>query len=129
MSASKRPAPPQVAGPAESAPTNKRTQGQDSPAVAVVTPLPLRWARALIEAADEPITEYGSREWRELPDDSRTKVAACVQAAERWRTRNIAPEIITFPSRRAREIAEARRPRLGDHMGGPVQWDEVAVDG
>ncbi len=46
----------------ESAPTKKRTQAEDSPAVAVVTPLPLRWARALIEAADGPLPPYGSAE-------------------------------------------------------------------
>ncbi len=130
MSQEKGPVPsPRDTGPSESAPTKKRAQAQDSPAVAVVTPLPLRWARALIEAADGPIPPYGSAEWSALPDDNRTKVAATVLAAESWRTRNFAPEISTLPSRRDREIAEARRPRPGDHMGGPVQWDEVAVDG
>ncbi len=126
MSASNGPASPakEIAGPATLAP-------QDSAAQAVVTPLPLRWARALIEAADAPIPPYGSAEWSALPDDSRTKVAATVLAAESWRTRNFTPEIITFPSRRAREIAEARRPRPGDFAGGVVSWerDGVAVDG
>ncbi len=124
MTTSNGPASPakEIAGPATLVP-------QDSAGHAVVTPLPLRWARALIEAADGPIPPYGSPEWSSLPDDSRTKVAATVEAAERWRTGNFAPEIITFPSRRAREIAEARRPRPGDYPGGSVDWDGVAVDG
>lgn len=28
----------------------------------------------------------------------------------------------SLPSRRLREIADARRPRPGDHPGGPVPW-------
>lgn len=102
---------------------------RNSAAGAIVTPLPLGWAKALIEAAEGPIPLYGSREWAALPNHSRTKVASTVIAAERWRTKDYVPEVIALPSRRAREIAEARRPRPGDYMGGPVQWDEVAVDG
>jgi len=99
---------------------------KNSPAGAVVTPLPLSWAKALIEAAEGPIPMYGSRKWAALPNHSRTKVASTVIAAECWRTKDYVPEVIDFPSRRAREIAEARRPRPGDYMGGPVPWDEVA---
>lgn len=46
----------------------------------------LPWARALIDSAEQPIPQYGSDEWAQLPDTSRTKVAACVIAAEAWRT-------------------------------------------
>ncbi len=94
-------------------------------------PFPLSWAKALIEGADGQTPEYGSAEWVRLPDDSRAKVAACVLAAEKWRTRRHTFESPAPGSRTAREIAEARRPRPGDHPGGPVQWDrdEVASDG
>ncbi len=132
MSQEKGPVPsPRDTGPSESAPTKKRTQAQDSPAVAVVTPLPLRWASALIEAADGPIPEYGSREFLALPDDSRTNVAACVEAAETWRTRLHHAEQFVLPagSARARRIADARRPRPGDHPGGPVDWEPEVASG
>lgn len=46
----------------------------------------LPWARALIDNAEQPIPQYGSDEWAQLPDTSRAKVAACVIAAEAWRT-------------------------------------------
>ncbi len=49
-------------------------------------PPPLPWARQLIANADQPIPAYGSPEWHALPDSSRAKVAACVVAAEAWRT-------------------------------------------
>lgn len=92
-----------------------------------VTHLPLAWARQLIANAEGPMPEYGSLEWIELPDESRTKVAACVAAAEKWRTRHVPLEIVSAhtTSRRAREIAEARQPRPGDHPGGPVRWERV----
>lgn len=44
------------------------------------------WAQSLIGAAEGPIPRYGSPEWADLPDTSRAKVAACVIAAEAWRT-------------------------------------------
>ncbi|MCU1613515.1 MAG: hypothetical protein JWO98_1055 [Frankiales bacterium] len=94
-----------------------------------VVHFPLSWARQLIDGAAGPIPEYGSAEWVRLPDDSRSKVASCVVAAERWRTRNRSTGEDAMPvGRRAREIAEARRPRPGDHAGGPVPWerDEAA---
>lgn len=88
-----------------------------------VVHFPLAWAEALIRSADGPIPPYGSPAWEALPDDSRAKVASTVVAAERWRIRGAAA-IESFPSRRAREIAEAQRPRAGDHPGGPVPlWD------
>ena len=91
---------------------------------------PLSWAQQLIDGADGPVPVYGSREWVLLPDESRAKVAACVIAAENWRTRRYAFEAPAPGSRRARDIAEARRPRPGDHPGGPVPvWPaEVASD-
>src|SRR4051794_22570055 len=80
--------------------------GTDNLAAPRVVPLPLSWARQLVENADGPVPEYGSREWLTLPDDSREKVAATVVAAERWRTRNYQQaEVYAFPpSKRAREI-------------------------
>ncbi|MCF6507380.1 hypothetical protein E9549_08160 [Blastococcus sp. MG754426] len=51
-----------------------------------VIPSALPWASALIQAAGQPIPDYGSAEWAALPDGSRAKVAACVIAAECWRT-------------------------------------------
>lgn len=89
-----------------------------------VTPLVLRWARTLIDGAAGDVHEYGSPEWHALPDDSREKVAGCVLAAEAWRTRyaRTREADIRPGTRRAREVAEARRPREGDHTGGPVQW-------
>lgn len=92
--------------------------------------LPLNWADQLIENAGGSFPAYGSREWAALADDDRRKVAACVAAAEEWRTRNFRADVYDFTqSRRAREIEEARRPRPGDHPGGPVPWerDQVAT--
>jgi hypothetical protein len=129
VSASKRPAPPQVAGPAENAATAPLTP-QDSASLAYVLPMRPRWSQALIEGTDGPIPPYGSPAWSALPDDSRAKVASVVLAAEAWRTRHTRPDFYApIPSRRAREIAEARRARSGDHPGGPVplwELDEVA---
>lgn len=97
------------------------------PTGADVVPLPLSWARQLIAHAAGDVPEYGSPGWAGLPDDSREKVAACVLAAEAWRTRHHRADFLPPSlSSRARRIAEARRPRPGDHRGGPVQWDEVA---
>jgi hypothetical protein len=127
MTASKRPAPPQVASPAENAPTAPLSV-QNSAALASVTPLPLRWARALIEGAGGHIPPYGSTEWSSLPDDSRIKVAACVIAAEHWRTRGYALNAYPASNRRAREIQDARQPRPGDYLGGPVPWDREVRD-
>lgn len=126
MSASERPAPATGTGPSEIAPTRKLLASQNSATGALVTPLPLRWAKALIEGADGSIPEYGSADFADLPDDSRAKVASCVIAAERWRTRHHQAEFVASGGRRAREITEARRPRPGDYMGGPVAWDGVA---
>lgn len=95
-----------------------------------VVPLPLTWARQLIAKAGESFPAYGSPEWVALDDRDPRKVAACVAAAECWRTRNYRADVFELPltSRRAREIAEARRPRPGDYMGGPVPWErEVAA--
>lgn len=103
--------------------------------VVIDAPFPLVWAEALIAKAEgQPVPRYGSREWSLLPDTSPLKVAGCVLAAERERTRHKdyghAPEGRTA-SRRAREIAEARRPRPGDHPGGsvPVWPAEVTSNG
>lgn len=92
-----------------------------------VLPMPLRWTRALIEGAEGPVPIYGSVEWLALPDDDRRKVAATCIAAEAWRLREYL-EDLRQPryGRRAREIVEARRPRPGDHPGGPVEWDGAA---
>lgn len=90
--------------------------------------MPLRWTRALIEGAEGPVPVYGSLGWLELPDDDRRKVAATCIAAEAWRLSEYLREAQEpRQSRRAREIAEARRPRPGDHPGGPVAWDGVAA--
>lgn len=137
MSASERPAPATGTGPSENVAaklglaTHSRAIGDSRAGLNNVVPFPLSWARQLIANATGTIPEYGSAEWRALPDDSREKVAACVMAAERWRTRSHHyGEQFSFPGgRRAREIAEARRPRPGDHPGGPVQWDREAVAG
>ena len=88
-----------------------------------VVRFPLAWAQDLIESADGPVPEYGSADWIKLPDDSRSKVAACVQAAELWRARPRTFEAPAPGSRRARDIAEARRPRPGDYCGGPIPWE------
>lgn len=99
----------------------KHLASQDSATCAVVKPLPVRWATQLIANASGSFPTYGSAEWVALADDDRRKVAACVEAAECWRTRNYRADIYDFPQgRRAREIAEARRSRPGDYMGGPL---------
>ena len=136
MSASERPAPATGAGPSENVAAKQGlaahsratvTSGAD---LTNVVPFPLSWARQLIANATDTVPEYGSAEWRALPDDSREKVAACVVAAESWRTRSHPGGRSLLPGgRRAREIAEARRPRPGDHPGGPVQWNREAVAG
>lgn len=102
-------------------PTTRRI---GSPSPDEVKPLALRWATTLINGAAGDIHEYGSPEWHALPDDSREKVAGCVLAAEAWRTRHARTRDVDIRpgTRRAREVAEARRPREGDHMGGAVQW-------
>lgn len=95
-----------------------------------IVPLLLPWARVYIEnAAGAEIPEYGTSGFHAL-EDGPLKVASCVVAAERWRTRDQrAGESDDSPAvpiggRRAREIAEARRPRPGDHPGGPVPlWE------
>lgn len=93
-------------------------------------PFPLFWAKKLIDSASGPVPEYGSPEWSRLPDDDRRKVAACVRAAEEWRTRHHRPDFTgPMPSNWARRIQEARRPRPGDHPGGPVPWDRSKAAG
>lgn len=133
MTASRRPAPPtkESAGPAENVAATAPLRDESSAVLASVLPMPLRWARALIEGADGPIPQYGSTEWSSLPDESRAKVASCVVAAEHWRTRHHQPDLHLAPppSRRAREIAEARRLRPGDYLGGRVPWDRDEVAG
>lgn len=97
---------------------------------ATVVNLPLSWAEQLIANGGPEVPEYGSRRWAELPDDSRAKVAACVVAAERWRTQGRSADVLTLdpqPSRR-RRIAEANRPRPGDFKGGAVDWDRQVPD-
>jgi hypothetical protein len=106
------------------------TASRDNSAARRIVPLPLSWARQLIANGGKAFPEYGSREWVSLDDRDPRKVAACVEAAERWRTRNYAADVYALPTgRRAREIAEARRPRPGDYMGGPVKWDGVGANG
>jgi hypothetical protein len=104
--------------------------GDISSRSAGVAVMPLRWANQLIANADSAIPEYGSPEWQQLPDDSRAKVAACVIAAEEWRTcRSAGYAPVSFTSRRVREIAKARRPRPGDYTGGPVEWERTGGAG
>ena len=111
----------------EPAAARKLLKPEDSGRRADVLPMRPRWSQALIDGADGPVPSYGSAAWSALPDDSRVKVAATVLAAEAWRTRHVQPDFVTpIGSRRAREIADARRPRPGDHQGGPVEWDGVA---
>lgn len=90
--------------------------------------LPLPWAKQLMANGGDAFPEYRSRDWMALDDRDPRKVAACVEAAERWwASCNGTADIFTFPStRRAREIEQARRPRPGDHPGGPVEWDREA---
>lgn len=80
--------------------------------------MPLPWARQLIANATGPIPEYGSAEWRALPDDSREKVAACIVAAECWRT-------YTDPA----EVAWRLRADLGAREDDPddARWSPEAV--
>jgi hypothetical protein len=95
-----------------------------------VVPLPLTWARQLIANGGDSFPAYGTPEWMTLDDRDPRKVAACVVAAENWRTRNHRADVFDLPlsGKRARELAEARRPRPGDYMGGPVPWErEVAA--
>lgn len=135
MTAETRPAPPKETGPARGR-TPAKTSTSDAHPTAPndrsalpngVTPLPLRWAKNLVDGAIGPVPEYGSPEWAALPDEAREKVAGCVLAAEQWRTRHHRQHLsdIRPRTRRSREIAEARRPRPGDHMGGPVQFDRA----
>ena len=51
-----------------------------------VIPMPLPWATALVHAAGGDFPEYGTAEWAALDDTDPRKVAACVSAAECWRT-------------------------------------------
>jgi hypothetical protein len=116
-------------GPENIAATKQLSLDAESNAGADVSPLPIRWARVYIEnVAGQEIPEYGTAAFQAL-EEGPVKVASCVVAAEAWRTRLHHTDGALVPSsRRAREITEARRPRPGDHRGGPVQWDEVAVD-
>ena len=77
---------PATGRPSENAAARKLLAVEDTDAAAPVVPLTLPWAKALIDQADGPVPEYGSPEWQALPDHSRAKVAACVLAAEAWRT-------------------------------------------
>lgn len=95
-----------------------------------VLPFRLRWAEVLIAngLAVGPLPEYGSADWAALQDDDRRKVAATVEAAERWRTRRHHDD--SFPEAgiaRARRVRAARAPRPNDFAGGRVHWDEGGV--
>jgi hypothetical protein len=96
--------------------------------VTAAVPLPLTWARQLIDnAAGAEIPEYGSVEFHELPEGP-VKVASVILSAEERRLEREAVRrgaLLPMSSRRAREIAEARRPRPEDHPGGPVRWIEA----
>ena len=93
-----------------------------------VLPFRIRWADALIASADGPVPEYGSAEWASLPDDDRRKVAACIEAAEKWRTRHHRDDAFPeAPIVRARRVRSARQPRPNDFAGGRVSWDEDGV--
>jgi len=131
VSASKRPAPPQVAGPAEVAAKtfSAANTTANSRRQATVAHLPLSYSQRLLENADAPVPEYGSTEWQQLPDGSRAKVAAIVVAAEKWRTGRSGDGLpVRWTDNRHRRIEDARRPRPGDHPGGPVPWErEVAA--
>ena len=64
-----------------------RTKATQSAALApVALPNTLPWARALIQAVNGPVPDYGTPEWEALPDNSRAKAVAAVLAAEAWRT-------------------------------------------
>ncbi|TFV49529.1 hypothetical protein [Blastococcus sp. TF02A-35] len=82
-------------------------------------PLPqlLPWEARLLALADgQPIPDYGSREWRALPEDSPIRVAACVQAAAAWRTYTDPTEIAL---RLRLELDEAReRDRQEQELDG-----------
>lgn len=53
---------------------------------APLAPLLQPWAEVLIGRATGPVPQYGSAEWEALPDNDSRRVAACVIAAEAWRT-------------------------------------------
>ncbi|TQN44410.1 hypothetical protein FHU33_3912 [Blastococcus colisei] len=82
-------------------------------------PLPglLPWEDRLIAAAgDQPIPDYGSREWHALPENSAIRVAACVHAAAAWRTYTNPAEIAL---RLRIELDEARElDRLEHDLDG-----------
>jgi hypothetical protein len=77
-------------------------------------PQPLPWARALIDSAEQPIPQYGTPEWAALPDTSRAKIAACVIAAEAWRSSSDPREVATRIRLEITQLAddEAREPQL-----------------
>lgn len=81
-----------------------------------MVPRALDWARALIDAAEQPIPTYGSPEWAALPEDSRAKVAACVLAAECWRV-ELDPAWIAW-----RQFVELNPPEE------PAVWSPEIVD-
>lgn len=62
---------------------SSRTDDDSAP---TLVSLPLPWAAALIRKASGDFPEYGSPEWAALDDRDARKVAACVAAAECWRT-------------------------------------------
>jgi hypothetical protein len=101
----------------------------NSPQRATVAHLPLPWAQQLIANGGDDFPEYRSREWMALDDRDPRKVAGCVAAAEAWwESRSQPADVFAFPStRRIREIAEARRARPGDHLGGRVAWERSEV--
>lgn len=49
-------------------------------------PRPSAWAAGFIAAGGADVPTYGSAEWASLPANSPARVAACVRAAEAWRT-------------------------------------------
>jgi hypothetical protein len=131
VTVSERPAPATGTGPSENAAAkppltaHSRARSVESAPLSTVTPLPLAWARQLIARGGTDVPRYGTSAWMALDDRDPRKVAACVQAAEAWRTRHHRDD--TFPeaagNSRARRVAAARQPRPSDHPGGPVFWD------
>lgn len=78
MTANEGPAPsPREAGPSENSAAAKPL---------ILAPQRSGWADSLIRAGGPGIPDYGSAAWEQLPDEHPAKVAACVIAAECWRT-------------------------------------------
>jgi hypothetical protein len=94
--------------------------GQSAPPRPALLAVPLPWAQARIDAAGAPIPAYGSADWAALPDDSRTKIAAVIVAAECWRT-STDPAWLAWRLRA--ELSHSR-----DVVDEPAVWPTDVVD-